>query len=171
MVSSPLTTLDPRFSDDEAVATQWDDTRRALESAELFWICTVRRDGRPHVTPLVAVWLDEAIHFCTGPSEQKAINVAHNSHVVLTTGCADWESGFDIAVEGDAVRVTAREQLERLADAWAQKWDGRWRYRVGDAVFLHSDAVLDEALVFAVEPRKVFVFGKGTFGQTRHQFQ
>ena len=108
MVSSPLTTLDPRFSDDEAVATQWDDTRRAFESAELFWICTVRRDGRPHVTPLVAVWLDEAIHFCTGPSEQKAINVAHNSHVVLTTGCADWESGFDIVVEGDAVRVTTR---------------------------------------------------------------
>ena len=120
MVSSPLTTLDPRFSDDEAVATQWGDTRRALESAELFWICTVRRDGRPHVTPLVAVWLDEAIHFCTGPSEQKAINLGHNSHVVLTTGCADWESGFDIIVEGKAVRVTAREQLERLADAWAQ---------------------------------------------------
>jgi general stress protein 26 len=171
VVSSPLTTLDPRFSDDEAVATQWDDTRRALESAELFWICTVRRDGRPHVTPLVAVWLDEAIHFCTGPSEQKAINLAHNSHVVLTTGCADWESGFDIVVEGDAVRVTAREQLERLADAWAQKWDGRWRYRVGDGVFLHSDPVIGEALVFAVEPRKVFAFGKRPFGQTRHQFQ
>jgi general stress protein 26 len=171
VVSSPLTTLDPRFSDDAAVATQWDDTRRALESAELFWICTVRRDGRPHVTPLVAVWLAEAIHFCTGPSEQKAINLAHNSHVVLTTGCADWESGLDIVVEGDAVRVTAREQLERLADAWAQKWDGRWRYRVGDGVFLHSDPVLGEALVFAVEPRKVFAFGKGTFGQTRHQFQ
>ena len=170
-VSSPLTTLDTRFSDDEAVATQWDDTRRALESAELFWICTVRRDGRPHVTPLVAVWLDEAIHFCTGPSEQKAINLVHNAQVVLTTGCADWESGFDIVVEGDAVRVTAREQLERLADAWAQKWDGRWRYRVGDGVFLHSAPALGEALVFAVEPRKVFAFGKGTFGQTRHQFQ
>jgi general stress protein 26 len=168
---SPLTTLDSRFSDDEAVATQWDDTRRALESAELFWICTVRRDGRPHVTPLVAVWLDEAIHFCTGPSEQKAINLTHNSHVVLTTGCADWESGFDVVVEGDAVRVTEREQLARLADAWAQKWDGRWRYRAGDGVFLHSDRALGEALVFAVEPRKIFAFGKGTFGQTRHQFQ
>lgn len=76
-----------------------------------------------------------------------------------------------IVVEGDAVRVTAREQLERLADAWAQKWDGRWRYRVGDGVFLHSDPVIGEALVFAVEPRKVFAFGKGPFGQTRHQFQ
>jgi hypothetical protein len=170
-VSSPLTTLDTRFSDDEAVATQWDDTRRALESAELFWICTVRRDGRPHVTPLVAVWLDEAIHFCTGPTEQKAINLAHNSHVILATGCNEWDSGFDTVVEGDAVRVAAREQLERLADAWATKWDGRWRYQVGDGVFLHSDTALGEALVFVVEPRKVFAFGKGTFSQTRYQFQ
>jgi predicted pyridoxine 5'-phosphate oxidase superfamily flavin-nucleotide-binding protein len=170
-MTSPRTTLDPRFSDDEAVATTWDETRRALESAELFWICTVRRDGRPHVTPLVAVWLDEAIHFCTGPTEQKAINLTHNPHVVLTTGCNDWDGGFDTVVEGDAVRVTERGQLERLAEAWATKWDGRWRYDVGDGVFLHSHPALGEALVFAVAPRKVFAFGKGTFGQTRYQFE
>ena len=35
------------------------------------WLTTVRADGRPHVTPLVAVWLDDAIHFSTGPEEQK----------------------------------------------------------------------------------------------------
>ena len=169
-MTSPRTTLDTRFSDDEAVATTWDETRRALESAELFWICTVRRDGRPHVTPLVAVWLDEAIHFCTGPTEQKAINLTHNPHVILTTGRNEWNGGFDTVVEGDAVRVTEREQLERLAEAWATKWDGRWRYEVGDGVFLHSYPALGEALVFAVAPRKVFAFGKGTFSQTRHQF-
>jgi len=44
---------------------------RWLEDAELFWITTVRVDGRPHVTPLVAVWLDDAIHFATGAGEQQ----------------------------------------------------------------------------------------------------
>ncbi len=51
------TELDPRFSDPNADPTSWDEARRALESAELAWITTVRADGRPHVTPLVAVWL------------------------------------------------------------------------------------------------------------------
>jgi general stress protein 26 len=164
----PVTTLDTRFGDSDAVAIGWKETRQALEAAELFWISTVRRDGRPHVTPLVAVWLDDAIHFCTGPTEQKAINLAHNPQVILMTGCNQWDSGLDIVVEGDADRVTERDRLERLAEAWATKWDGRWRFEVGDGAFQHSDG--GQALVFAVAPRRVFVFGKSTFSQTRHSF-
>lgn len=33
---------------------------------------TTRRDGRPHVTPLIGVWRGGAVHFCAGPDEQKA---------------------------------------------------------------------------------------------------
>jgi len=77
-MAEPVTTLDRRFSDPEAVATGWDETRRVLETAELFWISTVRVDGRPHVTPLVAVWLDDALHFSTGATEQKAANLRGN---------------------------------------------------------------------------------------------
>jgi len=32
-----------------------------LEKAEVFWLSTVRPDGRPHVTPMVSVWLDGAL--------------------------------------------------------------------------------------------------------------
>ena len=35
----------------------------------------VRRDGRPHVTPLPAMWLDGALHLCTGAHEEKARNL------------------------------------------------------------------------------------------------
>src|ERR1022692_4736072 len=127
-MTTPVTTLDQRFSDPHAVATGWDETRRALEAAELFWITTVRTDGRPHVTPLVAVWVDDALHFSTGADEQKAVNLQGNPHVILTTGCNDWEGGFDVVVEGDAVQVSDDDMLERLAAAWAAKWDGRWQY-------------------------------------------
>jgi general stress protein 26 len=167
-MQDPVTTLDTRFGDSDAVAIGWDETRLALEAAELFWISTVRKDGRPHVAPLVAVWLDEAIHFCTGPDEQKAKNLAHNRHVILMTGCNQWDSGLDVIVEGDADRVMERDRLERLAEGWANKWDGRWRFEAGEGAFQHSDG--GQALVFAVVPTKVFVFGKGTFSQTRHQF-
>jgi nitroimidazol reductase NimA-like FMN-containing flavoprotein (pyridoxamine 5'-phosphate oxidase superfamily) len=109
-MAGPETKLDRRFSDPDAVATEWEETRRVHESAELFWISTVRADGRPHVTPLVAVWLDDAVHFTTGAAEQKAGNLRRNPTVILTTGCNQWDRGLDVVVEGEAVQVTRRRR-------------------------------------------------------------
>ena len=164
----PVTELDTRFSDQDAVATDWEETRRALEDAELFWISTVRADGRPHVTPLVAVWLDDAICFATGPGEQKAVNLRTNQNVILTTGCNEWERGLEL-VEGEAVQVMDENVLVRLAETWVTKWDGRWRYEVHEGGFRHGGGG-DAVLVFSVKPAKVLAFAKGTFGQTRDRF-
>src|SRR5215469_4539656 len=113
---TPKTTLDTIFSDPGATATSWEDTRQALATAELFWVATVRGDGRPHMTPLVAVWLDDALYFCTGESEQKAVNLRGNQNVILMTGCNQWDGGLDVVVEGQALRITDRGTLERLAE-------------------------------------------------------
>ena len=161
-MSEPVTEIDSRFSDPGAVATEWNETRRVLETAELFWLSTVRADGRPHVTPLVAVWLDDAIHFCTGPTEQKALNLRGNRHVVVMTGCNQWDQGLDVMVEGDAVHVTDDRVLKRLAEKWAAKWDGRWDSFGKDG--------FSEAPVYSVVPTKVLAFGKGNFTHTRHRF-
>lgn len=167
-MTEPTTTLDPRFSDPDASATSWGDAVNVMESAGVFWITTVRADGRPHVTPLVAVWLDDAVHFCTGAEEQKAVNLRSNQHVVLTTGCNTWDGGLDVVVEGDAVRVTDDAALQRLADAWRTKWDGSWQFQVRDGGFHHEDG--GGARVFRVAPTKVLAFGKGpTFTHTRHR--
>lgn len=168
-MDEPTTELDERFSDPGTRATSWAEAREVLEGAQISWISTVREDGRPHVTPLVAVWLEGALHFCTGAGEQKALNLAHHPHVVLSTGCDRWDEGLDVMVEGEAERVTDRATLDRLAAAWAAKWDGRsWRYQVSDEGFHHEG---DDGLVpvFAVRPTKVLAFGKGTFTHTRHR--
>ena len=167
-MNEPVTKIDPRFSDPDAVATGWDETRRVLEGAELFWISTVQADGRPHVTPLVAVWLDGAIYFTTGATEQKALNLRGNTHVILMTGCNHWDAGLDVVVEGDAIPLTDDDVLERLAEAWATKWDGRWQYEVRSGVFHHESD--DAVLVFSVTPTKILAFAKGNFSHTRHQF-
>jgi general stress protein 26 len=166
-VNEPTTTLDERFSDAGASPASWDDTVRALEAAELSWITTVRADGRPHLTPLVAVWRGGALHFCTGADEQKARNLRTNPHVILSTGCNQWDRGLDVVVEGEAVQVTDGDELEQLAEAWRTKWDGRWRFEARDGRFHHEAG---SALVFAVAPTKVLAFGKGTFTHTRHRF-
>ena len=176
-MNEPVIELDARFSDPDSEPTPWDRTREVLESAQLAWVSTVRADGRPHVTPLVAVWLDGAFHFCTGPDEQKGVNLATNPHVVLTTGCNHWDHGLDVMVEGEARRVTDRATLERLAAAWATKWDGTWQFDVADDGFHPRTAETPSspqadtpALVFAVEPTKVLAFGKGqgSFTHTRY---
>ena len=165
-MSEPSTTLDERFSDPGTQATSWTAARTALENAELFWISTVRADGRPHVTPLVAVWLDDALYFTTGPPEQKAVNLTGNPWVVLTTGCNGWEGGLDVMVVGEATRVTDRAALDRLAAAWSKKWDGRWRFEPTDEGFGHEAGA---AHVFEVRQAKVLAFTKGRFTQTRFQ--
>jgi len=95
-MTSPITTLDQRYSAPDAVATTWEETRLVIEGAELFCSPRFGLDGRPHCTPVVAAWSDDALHFTTGGEEQKAANLRANSHVILTTGRNDWQAGLDI---------------------------------------------------------------------------
>jgi general stress protein 26 len=161
------TRLDSRFSDPAAEATPWEETERALRDAELYWITTVRADGRPHVTPLIGVFHDGAMHFTTGLEEQKARNLEHNANVALTTGTNSWAKGLDVVVEGRAARVIDRPALERLAAAIEDKYGSVWHFDVGEGLFLHGDG--GEAAVFRVEPAKVMAFAKDPHAQTTYR--
>ncbi len=46
-MNEPVTKMDTRYSDPDGVVTQWDETRRVLETSEVFWISTVWANGRP----------------------------------------------------------------------------------------------------------------------------
>jgi nitroimidazol reductase NimA-like FMN-containing flavoprotein (pyridoxamine 5'-phosphate oxidase superfamily) len=168
-MTTPRTELDERFSEPDSDATSWDQARSVLETAELTWLTTVRADGRPHQTPLVTVWLDDALHFSTGTGEQKSVNLRANPHVLLTVAGRDWDKGLDVVVEGDAVRVTDDATLRRLAQAWTTRWDGRWNYEVRDGCFGHPGQDF-QVPVYRVAPVKVLAFGQGTFTHTRHKF-
>ena len=72
-MNEPTTELDSRFSDPDAVATGWEETRRALEAAELFGSRPFEKTAGLTSHPLVAVWLDDALHFCTDqPSRRRS---------------------------------------------------------------------------------------------------
>ena len=107
----PVTDLGP-FSSDGAVATEWATALADLQGAEVYWLSTVRPDGRPHVTPLLGVWLDGALYFCTGPGERKAKNLAQNPNCALTTGCNGLDDGLDLVVEGAVQVVSEGAELE-----------------------------------------------------------
>jgi nitroimidazol reductase NimA-like FMN-containing flavoprotein (pyridoxamine 5'-phosphate oxidase superfamily) len=166
MNPNPTAEIDRRFSDPEAGPTPWYAALQVLEQAELYWLTTVRTDGRPHVTPLIGVADDAAVHFCTGLREQKARNLEHNSQVALTTGSNSWARGLDVVVEGAAVRVSDREALQRLADAYEAKYGSDWHFDVGDGVFGEGE---DAAAVFRIEPTKVLAFAKEPHAQTTYR--
>jgi Pyridoxamine 5'-phosphate oxidase len=166
MKFNPTAEIDARFSDPEAGPTPWSEALRVLERAELYWLTTVRTDGRPHVTPLIGVADDGAVHFCTGLREQKARNLKHNSQVALTTGNNTWDRGLDVVVEGVALRVTAPQALRRLADAYEAKYGSEWHFEVGDGVFGAGE---DAAAVFRIEPSKVLAFAKEPHAQTTYR--
>jgi len=160
--------IDKRFSDPEASATPWEHAASVLEQAELYWLTTVRADGRPHVTPLIGLAKDSTAYFCTGLGEQKAHNLEHNARVALSTGNNTWAEGLDVVVEGTAVRITDNDALQRLADAYEAKYGSVWHFDVGDGVFGTGDHA---AAVFRIEPDKVIAFAKAPHAQTTYRFK
>jgi hypothetical protein len=85
----------------------------------------------------------------------------------MTTGNNTWDRGLDVVVEGRAVRVSDRESLRRIADAYVAKYGGAWEFEVGDGVFRHGGE--HEAAVFRIEPDKVLAFAKEPHAQTRYR--
>ena len=131
--------IDVRFGDPAATAPTWDEVERLLGAAELYWLTTVRADGRPHVTPLVAV----------------------------TTGTNGWQAGTDVVVEGRADRVTGRDRLLPLAGAWLTKYGDDWAWDADDEGFTAGDG--SGPWVYVVPPSKVIAFGKDPHSQTTYR--
>lgn len=157
--------LHEAFSEPDATARPWAEVVSVLTTSEMFWLSTVRRDGRPHVTPLPAIWDGGRLHFCSGSQEQKTKNLESNPRCVLTTGTNTLRSGLDVVVEGTAVRVNDPAQLRRLAALWKSKLD--WDFEVAGGAF--RDPAGRQGLVFGVTPAKVLSFGKSPYSQTRYR--
>ena len=164
---NPTIELDAAYSGPDASPTPWDRAEAVFADAAIYWFTTVRTDGRPHVTPVIALWNDGAAHVCTGPHEQKAQNLASNDNVIVSTGTNVW-AGLDVIIEGRAVRVADDGELTRLAVAWEQKYGAEWHFDVAGGTFRHDAG---EALVYRIAPAKAFAYDRDEpGGATRYRF-
>ena len=162
----PAAELNEGFSEPGAVARPWTEVAGVLSETEMFWLSTVRRGGRPHVTPLPAIGPDGTLHFCAGSHEQKATNLQADPGCVLAAGASQFRAGLDVVVEGTAVPVTDPARRHRLAARWKSGLD--WDFEVTDGGF--GDPAGRPGLVFGVTPAKVLAFGKNPYSQTRYRF-
>lgn len=176
----PVTELDARYSSaldarpgaGEVAATEWAEAQRRLRAAEIFWVTTVRPDGRPHVTPVIAAWHEGALYFSTGPGEQKARNLAHDGRCALVTGGNALARGFDIVVEGTAEPVRDPAVLEEVIAAYESKYGPHLTSPEGTFHGLGDAVRGGGATVFAVVPATAYGFGRGdgVFSHTRWTF-
>ena len=112
--------------------TPWATASARLETPEkdrTYWLATVRPDGRPHVRPILGLWLDDAFYFITGETTRKAKNLHANPQCVLTASSLALPA-LDVIIEGDAVKVTDHHKVQQVVDASASRL--HWPLTVGD---------------------------------------
>ena len=99
----------------------WPWAEERLDNAMNFWFSTVRPDGRPHSSPVWAVWLEGKVYFDGSPETRRMKNIAANPSVSIHL-----ESGDQVVIlEGRAESVQVppdRALAERIAARYAEKY-------------------------------------------------
>ena len=152
--------------------TPWDVALERLEHpapGQNHWIATVMPDGRPHLMPIIAFWIDGAFHFLAGEGTRKARNLATNDHCVIATGNVTMPS-IDLIVEGRARPVTNEAEVRRLAEQFGgEGWPLEAR---GKGVYGPHGPTAGPPpyAIYRLEPTKVFGFPgmHGMFDDDRH---
>lgn len=151
-------TTEPLHTDDPH-PIPWGDTLARLEHPEgeaMHWLSTVRADGRPHVVPLAAVWIDNALYFTTGQGTQKAANLAHDARCSV----AFTNQGMNVVVEGTATRLTDPATLEQVAARYkGLGWPVTVNGDVLDAPYHAPTTGPAPYSVFKITPTVVYGFG------------
>ena len=103
--------------------TPWDVARERLDDPEKSrtnWLATVRPDGRPHLMPVIAFWIDGAFHFVAGEGTQKGRNLAANSYCVIGTQSLTLPS-LDVIAEGRAEPLADEAEVRRITEQFKSR--------------------------------------------------
>jgi nitroimidazol reductase NimA-like FMN-containing flavoprotein (pyridoxamine 5'-phosphate oxidase superfamily) len=99
----------------------WSWAVERLTQARTYWVGTTRPDGRPHLMPLWAVWLDDTLCFSTDGESVKGRNLMANPH--CTVAVQDGEEA--VIVEGLCRSSTDQSLRRRFSKIYSDKysWD------------------------------------------------
>jgi nitroimidazol reductase NimA-like FMN-containing flavoprotein (pyridoxamine 5'-phosphate oxidase superfamily) len=96
----------------------WSNVEARLHSMREIWVVTSSPSGRPDATPVWFWWDGMNVYFTCASVARKARNIAHQPEVVLLNG----DGSDPIILKGRATRVLDRAELERIDDAYSQKY-------------------------------------------------
>ncbi|MEU4767018.1 pyridoxamine 5'-phosphate oxidase family protein [Actinosynnema sp. NPDC023794] len=147
----------------------WPEARERLAGSQSYWTATNHPGGQPHLRPVLAVWVDEALYLSSDPTARKSRNLEVDAHCSVATSCDD----LDLVVEGKAERVTDPQRLQDVAAAYEAKYG--WPVTVDGTAFTAPYAAPTAGegpfVVYEVEPVTVFGFPTSDkFAPTRWRF-
>lgn len=110
------------------------------------WVGTVRADGRPHMTPVWFIWLEDpmALYFAISAYSVKWLNLIGNPNVVASLP----DPLNVLIIEGEG-HPASRETRDVLGDYFYNKYEWDFRYDDGDYRLIE------------IIPRKVLAWGDG----------
>jgi general stress protein 26 len=124
---------------------RWRTIEARLGRETAIWVVTVRRDGRPHMTPVWYVWLNERIYIATGTDTQKFSNLRANQAVALALP----DTASVVILEGEA-HAADRNTTDKLGEYFFNKYEWDFRY----------DEDADWRLV-EITPHRILAWGDG----------
>lgn len=96
----------------------WGFVTQRMESAQVFWVCTIAENGCPHARPIWGVWLDTTLFFGGGPGTRWFRNLQNNPKVAIHS-----ENGTEaIIFEGFATLVENESMMGIIDDAYERKY-------------------------------------------------
>jgi nitroimidazol reductase NimA-like FMN-containing flavoprotein (pyridoxamine 5'-phosphate oxidase superfamily) len=101
---------------------EWSAVRALLEGVKIFWLGTVRPDGRPHATPIWGAWVNDTYFWDGSPETRWARNLTANPAIVVHIE----QGGTAVMVEGDMSFETIDQAT---LDAVAASYTARYTYK------------------------------------------
>lgn len=97
----------------------WSEVEGRLSEAIHYWLSSVRPDGRPHVVPKWAAWVDGRLYFDGSPETRHARNIVVNPNVNVHLE----DGARAVILEGQARAIVPSEALGMaLAQEYARKY-------------------------------------------------
>ena len=138
----------------------WSYVQEQMNAARNYWVCTVRPDGRPHVTPVWGVWIDDVLYIEGSLETRRAQNLRANPAVAVHL-----ESGTDVVIiEGEA------REVPKPDSALGQRLSEKYRDKYAAMGYAPGPDAWDNGGLFAVHPKTVLAWTKFPQDTTRFQF-
>jgi hypothetical protein len=156
----------------DAAPIDWEDAVGLFAAERSYWVATTRNDGRPNLRPVLAVVLEERIYSTTNPAARKGRNLARRPSAALAARAP----AMDIVIEGRVTWIDDRQHLQRVGDAYRDKYG--WPVTVTtdnafDAPYGAPTAGPPPYRVYEITPTVAYAFGTGNnLGErsTRYSF-
>jgi Pyridoxamine 5'-phosphate oxidase len=112
----------------DAAPIRWDEAARLFAAERSYWVATTSNGGRPHVRPVLAVWIDERMYSTTSPAARTGQNLTSRPSAAVTARTP----AMDIVIEGSITWIDDPRRLHRIAAVYRDKYG--WPVTVvGDA--------------------------------------